>query len=273
MHISVHHCFRGRVAPAHGVERRAAVHQLLAAAGLLPQQAVRRGPHGGPRLCDERRNAAVLLKAAAQAAVARFTVHIDDKVAQLARGPVAARDDAAVFNDAAAYARAQRHHHHTGAAPANARPVFAPGRRIGVVVHIDGQAQTGAQHRAQRHIIEFQIVGIFHYARIFVHTAGRAHADPRHLLQRRLRRLRQTAAQRGDAVRNFIRRARHAGFDALCVHQTAVQRGDAPRDVGAAQVNADTVFHLPFSSSVNNGAQNSTFCAHRIWLICPPRHA
>ena len=117
-----------------------------------------------PRLTDERRDAAVLLKAAAHTAVALFPVHINHKVAQLSRCAVAAGQQLAVQHYAAADTGAQRDHDHAAAPFACTRAVLAPGGNVGVVIHIDGQAGALVDHLAQRDVVKFQIVGIQHGA-------------------------------------------------------------------------------------------------------------
>ena len=60
--------------------------------------------------------------------------HLDDDVAALAAVAVPSLDDAALFDDSAADARAQGEEDEAARVPARASPVFAIGRGVGVVL-------------------------------------------------------------------------------------------------------------------------------------------
>ena len=243
MYIGVDHLHGGLVARIVGSQD-----DLAADVGFLvfrqrPKLALLMGGHGLPRLADERRDAAVLLKAAAHTAVALFPVHINHKVAQLGRCTVAAGQQLTVQHYAAADTGAQRDHDHAAAPFACARAVLAPGGHVGVVIHMDGQAGALVDHLAQRDVVKFQIVGIQHGAGVHIDAAGCADAHPGGITQGQAQGSRHAAAEQRDTVGDVRRRAGQPGLDAVGQQQFPVQVGNAACDVGAAQIDPDTITH------------------------------
>ena len=85
--------------------------------------------------------------------------HLDDDVAALAAVTVPALDDPAFFHNAAANSRSQGKQHQTAAVPPLASPVFAVGRRVGVILKDRLLVQTLGQQIADRQLIPSRQVG------------------------------------------------------------------------------------------------------------------
>ena len=170
-------------------------------------------------------------------------MHINHKVAQFGRCAVAAGQQLAIQHYAAADTGAQRDHDHAAAPFACTRAVLAPGGNVGVVIHIDGQAGALVDHLAQRDVVKFQIVGIQHGAGVHIDAAGRTDAHPGGITQGQTQGNRHAAAEQRDTVGDVRRRAGQPGLDAVGQQQFPVQVGNAACDVGAAQIDPDTITH------------------------------
>ena len=172
---------------------------------------------------NERRDAAVLLKAAAHTAVALFPVHINHKVAQFGRCAVAAGQQLAVQHYAAADTGAQRDHDHAAALFACTRAVLAPGGNVGVVIHIRraGRCARGSSDPAGR----CQIPDCWHTARCRCpHRRCRAHrCHPGGITQGQAQSSRHAAAEQRDTVGDVRRRAGQPGLDAVGQQQFPIQ--------------------------------------------------
>ena len=85
------------------------------------------------------------------AAGARFAAGADDDMAAFSGAPVGAAEEAAVHDDAAAEARAERERNLATGAAAGTEPVFAEGDQIDIIVNGGGHTGPRAQMLGQRY--------------------------------------------------------------------------------------------------------------------------
>ncbi len=90
---------------------------------------------------------------------------------------VCAVENAAIHNDAAADARAERDGNKILYAGARSGLRLAKGRTVGVVFQINGLADPFTQHLLRRNVLKIQIVGEFDNACRLIDRARRADAD------------------------------------------------------------------------------------------------
>ena len=200
---------------------------------------------GALALTDQGGGGAVSLPAAPAPAGTGLAVQHQEGVPHLRAGAACALQQLAVGNNAAAHAGAQRDEHHAAAAHGGTRHRLRQRGAVGVVAEAAGQTETLGHHVAHGNIEPAQIIRTHHHAAAAVAGAGGTDADAgavgggdARLLHRQLRRA-------ADVRHHGLRCALRAGGNACLRHDALTLVHHAGGDVGAAQINADTIHREP----------------------------
>ena len=195
---------------------------------------------------DDAGGGAVLLHAAPLSTVAGDSlVPVQDEVADLRAGAVGAVEQFPLHHDAAAHAGAQRDEDHVVTALAAALPEFAQRRHVGVVARLYGEAGQLGELLGNVEHIPAQIDAPVHHA-LGVDGAGNADAETQDIGIRDF----APGEKRPDGRRDIrqdpdavIRRIR-GDFPVFQHFSGFIKIGDL--DGGAAEINAESVFHSQF---------------------------
>ena len=166
-------------------------------------------------------------------------------MAHLRAGAAHALQQLAVGHDAAAYAGAQRDEYHVPAAHGPAGHRLRQRGAVGVVAEPAGKPQPRRHHPAYRHIEPAQVIGPHHHAVGAVAGPRRADADGRAVRRRDAGLLHGLLRRMADIRDNGFRRTFRPGGQADLRHDVLALVHHAGGDVGAAQINANTIHMLP----------------------------
>ena len=198
-----------------------------------------------PSLPDQGSGGAVGLPAAFTSAGARLAVQYQYGVSRLGAGAAHALQQLAVGHDAHAHAGAQRHQHHIAAAHGGARHRLCQRCAVGVVAEPAGKPQPRRHHVAHGYVEPTQIVRPHHHAAAAVAGAGGADADAGAVRRRDARLGHGQLRRQADVRHHRFCAALRAGGYADLRHDVLRFIHHAGGNVGAAQINADTIHVLP----------------------------
>ena len=147
----------------------------------------------------------------------------------------------AVDDDAAAYAGAQRNEDHIPAAHRCACHGLRQSGAVGVVAETDGDAEPLVKHPAHGDVEPAQIIGTHHHAGLAVAGAGGADADAGAVGGDQARLVQSQLHGAAHIRHHFLRRAEGSGGNAGLGDNVVAVVHHANGDVGAAQINTDTI--------------------------------
>ena len=100
------------------------------------------------------------------------------------------------------------------------------------------------QERQERHVVKAQVIGILHMAVFRVCGTGNAHAHGRNILPKQPVAFQQRPRHLRHIRRHAFHASRNLGLDAALIHDPEILLHQTDHDIGAAQVNPDSVHSL-----------------------------